>query len=132
MPSMFSWLTKPNQGVPKKRHAQRQKINTDDEPLVVTLNMVSKGKKSVRGEHSSDTETKEPLHYTRLRTRFTSPLDNKRLAGHFNEEDSDYSAIVFPPSYGSFWQGGTIAHMVDNSNNMNHRMEAQESLIQEQ
>lgn len=55
-------MTELEQGVPKKWCALRKKINIDDEPLVVTLNMVSKGKKPMRGERSSDTEAEEPHH----------------------------------------------------------------------
>lgn len=84
-------------------------------------NIVNKGKKPVK-ECASYSESKEIHHFTRHKAGATAPRDYRRLAGGFNGEGGDYSAITSPRSHASIRQGGAITHMMDNSNNVDHKI----------
>lgn len=88
--------------------------------------MVNKGKKSIIEKHASDIGVEEAHHYTHLKVGILALRNNKRLARGSNEEYSDYLVIAAPRSYESSQHGGAMAHMADGSNEMNHRMKAQE------
>lgn len=100
-------------------------------PIVITLNMINKGKKPIIGEHSSDNEIDEPYYYTWLKAGVTTPRNNRRLSGGSDKEDTDHLAIASSRSYGSSWNGEPTAHVLDNSSNIDHKIEAWEWLIQE-
>lgn len=61
----------------------------DDEPLAVTSNTVSMGKKLLKKGQASDSELEKPHHLTHLRTEVTAPYNNKRLAGGSDDNDSE-------------------------------------------
>lgn len=130
---MLSRLIEPKQSIPERRRCTlRHIINIDDGPSVVTLSIVSKGKKLLEKEQVLDSKNEEPHHHTRLKIRVTAPHNYKRLPRHSDDSDSDHLAIASLWSYASSQQKRAMPHMLNRSDDIDHRMEAQKCLIQEQ
>lgn len=70
---------------------QKQNLYSDEDLLIVTSNMINKGKKPIIEEHSFDTEMEEALHYTHLKTSVMTPKNYKRLVG---DSDKNMKSIV--------------------------------------
>lgn len=81
-------------------------------------------------EQESDTKVKEPHHNTQLRAGIIASWNYKRLTRSSKDDDSDHSAIASSQSCAFSRQKKMTSHMVDRSNNIDQRMEAQECLIQ--
>lgn len=90
-------MSAPESNVPKRRCMQRWNLDSDEDLLAVTSNMVNKGKNPVVEENSSDTEIEEAHHYTRLKISVMELHDYKRLLGGLDEEYEEHRIIRLTP-----------------------------------